>query len=36
MEDYLKKARELKNRLVSMGEAIPNRMLTQIVLNGLP
>ena len=36
MEDYLKKARELKNRLVSMGETVSDRALTQLVLNGLP
>ena len=36
LEDYLKKARELKNRLVSMEEIVSDRALTQLVLNGLP
>jgi len=36
VEDYLKKARELQNRLASMGEAISNKTMIQIVLNGLP
>lgn len=36
IEDYTKKARELQNRLYSMGERISDRNLNQIVLNGLP
>ena len=35
IEDYIKKARELKNRLASIGETISDRALTQLVLNGL-
>lgn len=36
VEDYLKRARELKNRLGSMGEKLSDRNVNQIVLNGLP
>jgi hypothetical protein len=36
VEDYVKKARELKNRLASMGETVTDRNLIQLVLNGLP
>ena len=36
IEDYIKKARELMNRLASMGETISDRALTQLVFNGLP
>ena len=36
IEDYIKKARELKNRLASMGETVYDRALIQLVLNGLP
>ena len=36
VEDYVKKARELRNRLLNMGERITNKSLNQLVLNGLP
>ena len=36
IEDYVKKARELKNRLHSMGERITDRNVNQMVMNGLP
>ena len=36
VEDYVKKARELKNRLTSMGERLSDRNINQIVMNGLP
>ena len=36
IEDYIKKARELKNRLGSMGEKLSDQNVNQIVLNGLP
>lgn len=36
VEDYIKKARELRNRLSSMGEKVTDRTLNQIALNGLP
>jgi hypothetical protein len=36
VKDYIKKARELKNQLASMGETFSDRALTQLVLNGLP
>ena len=36
VEDYIKKARELKNRLASMGETFLDRALIQLFLNGLP
>ena len=36
IEDYIKKARELKNQLASMGETISDRALAQLVLNRLP
>ena len=36
IEDYVRKARELKNRLSSMGERLSDRNVNQIVLNGLP
>ena len=36
VEDYVKKARELKNRLTSMGERLSDCNINQIVMNGLP
>lgn len=36
VEDYNKKARELNNRLASMGKTVSDKALTQLVLNGLP
>jgi hypothetical protein len=36
IEDYIKKARGTKNRLVSMGKTIGDKSLTQLLLNGLP
>ena len=36
VEDYMKKARELRNRLLNMGERISDKSLNQLVLNGLP
>jgi hypothetical protein len=36
VEDYVKKSRELKNRLASMGKTVTNRNLTQLILNRLP
>ena len=36
VDEYLKKARELKNRLGNMGEKLSDRNVNQIVLNGLP
>ena len=36
VDEYLKKARELRNRLTAMGEKIPDSDLNGIVLNGLP
>ena len=36
VEDYVKRARELRNRLLNMGERITNKSLNQLVLNGLP
>ena len=36
VEDYIKKTREIRNRLTSMGETISDKTMIQIVLNGLP
>ena len=36
IEDYVKKARELKNRLHNMGERITDRNVNQMVMNKLP
>jgi hypothetical protein len=36
MEEYLRKARELKNKLATLGDPIVDRTLVHIVLNGLP
>lgn len=36
VEDYVRRARELKNRLASMGERLSDKHLNQVVLNGLP
>ena len=36
MEEYLRKARELKNKLASLGDPVAVKTLVQIVLNGLP
>ena len=36
VEDYIKRARELKNRLAIMEETVSYKSLTQLVLNGLP
>jgi hypothetical protein len=36
VDDYIKKARETKNKLVSMGEPFSDRSLVQFLLNGLP
>ena len=36
VEEYIKKARELKNRLSSMDERLTDRNINQLVLNGLP
>lgn len=36
MEEYLKRARELKNKLAALGDPVVDRTLVQIVLNGLP
>jgi hypothetical protein len=36
IEEYTKKARELRNRLKSMGEDIPDKTVNQLILNGLP
>ena len=36
VEDYVKKVRELRNRLLNMGERITDKSLNQLVLNGLP
>ena len=36
VEEYIKKARELKNRLSSMGERLMDKNINQLVLNGLP
>lgn len=35
VEDYIKKARELWNRLASMGEAVIDKSMIRIILNGL-
>ena len=36
VEDYVKKARELKSRLTSVGERLSDHNFNQIVMNGLP
>jgi len=36
VEEYIKKARELKNKLSDMGEKLSDRNVNQIILNGLP
>ena len=36
VEEYIKRARELKNRLGNMGEKLSDRNVNQMVLNGLP
>ena len=36
IKDYIRKARELKNRLTSMGERLSDHNINQIVMNGLP
>ena len=36
IEDYIKKAREIKNRLGGMGEKFYDKSLAQLLLNGLP
>lgn len=36
MEEYLRRARELKNKLAALGDPVVDRTLVQIVLNGLP
>ena len=36
VEEYIKKAQELKNRLSSMGERLMDKNINQLVLNGLP
>ena len=36
VEDYLKRARELRNKLVNMGETVIDKTLCQLTLNGLP
>lgn len=36
MEDYLNKARELKNRMMALGELVSDCTLVQAVFNGLP
>ena len=36
VEEYLKKARELRNKLGGMGEKISDRNVNQFILNGLP
>jgi hypothetical protein len=36
MEEYLRKARELKNKLVALRDPVVDRTLAQIVMNGLP
>ena len=36
IEDYIRKARELKNRLTNIGERLSDRNINQIVMNGLP
>jgi len=36
IEEYIKKARELKNRLNGMGEKLSDRNVNQIILNRLP
>ena len=36
MEEYLRRAREIRNRLINMGERITNRHMKQVILNGLP
>jgi hypothetical protein len=36
MEEYLRKARELKNKLAALGDPVADKTLVQIVLNGLP
>ena len=36
VEEYIKRAKELKNKLATMGEIVSHKSLTQLVLNGLP
>ena len=36
MEEYLRKARELKNKLTTLGDPVEDRTLVQIVLKGVP
>jgi hypothetical protein len=36
IKDYIKKARELKNRLANIGKTVTDKNLTQLVFNGLP
>ena len=36
IEEYVRKARELRNRLSSMEERVSDQNVNQIVLNGLP
>lgn len=36
IEDYVKRTRELKNRLNSMGERLSDRNVNQFMMNGLP
>ena len=36
VEEYLKKAREIRNRVTNMEETITSKALIQLVLNGLP
>ena len=36
IEEYLKRTRELKNKLANMGEKLTDRNVNQIILNGMP
>lgn len=36
MEEYVSKTMDLKNKLLAIGEVVPNKFIYQFVLNGLP
>jgi hypothetical protein len=36
MEEYVSKTMDLKNKLLAIGEVVPNRFIYQLILNGLP
>ncbi len=36
MEEYVSKTMDLKNKLLVIGRVIPNRLIYQLIFNGLP